>query len=97
MDHPNDVFPAIHAIFTDHRVARATHNIYAYRIKLGERLVEHYEDDGEYGAGRRLLELLRKEDVMNNLICITRWYGGKHLGPARFDMLVDNTKKIINY
>jgi hypothetical protein len=97
VDHPNDVIPAIHAIFTDHRVARATHNIYAYRIKLGERLVEHYEDDGEYGAGRRLLELLRKEDVMNNLICITRWYGGKHLGPARFDMLVDNAKKIINY
>ena len=49
----DDGIPALHAIYANHRVARATHNIYAYRIQMADRLVEHFEDDGEYGAGRR--------------------------------------------
>jgi hypothetical protein len=91
----DDVIPALHAIYADHRVARATHNI--YRIHRGDHMLEYYNDDGEHGAGRRLLELLRGNDVNDTLVCVTRWYGGKHLGPERFNIIVDNAKQALQY
>ena len=81
----DDIVPALHAIYADTRVARATHNIYAYRIQSDSGAIEHYEDDGEWGAGRLLLQLLKDHNITNKLVCVTRWYGGTHLGNARFD------------
>jgi hypothetical protein len=93
---PDDVIPALQAIYTDVRSARATHNIYAYRITSGNHTVtEHYEDDGEYGAGHRLLQLLQKQNVSNQLICVSRWYGGKHLGSARFNYVEEAGKDVL--
>ncbi len=85
----DDIIPALHAIYKDDRVARATHNIYAYRLKNG---LEHFEDDGEWGAGRVLLKVLQDNDVTDKLVCVTRWYGGKNLGKARFDHIRDAAK-----
>ena len=82
IDKPDDVIPAIHAIYTDVRSARATHNVYAYRIDSGQSIVEHYEDDGEYGAGRRLLGLLQSMDITDQMICVSRWHDGKNIGPV---------------
>ena len=93
---PDDVIPAIHAIYTDVRSARATHNIYAYRINSGQRIIEHYEDDGEYGAGRRLLGMLQKNDILNQLICVSRWHAGRNLGPVRFNYIEEAAKDTIN-
>ena len=94
---PDDVIPALHAIYADTRVARATHNVYAYRIRPpgSTRTVEHFDDDGEYGAGRRLLELMQTNDITNTLVCVSRWYGGKHLGSIRFDKIVSSAKTIL--
>ena len=85
----DDIIPALHAI---ERVSRATHNIYAYRLQTGSGVVEHFEDDGEWGAGRVLLKLLRDNDITGKLVCVTRWYGGEHLGRARFDYTVEAAK-----
>ena len=74
------------------RVAGAKHNTYAYRIKSPDGYVEHYEDNGEYGAGSMLLDLLKDENVDNKLVCVTRWYGGTHLGRARFDHIINTAK-----
>ena len=47
----DDVIPALHALYADNRIARATHNIYAYRLRAGNgSIVEHYDDDREWGA-----------------------------------------------
>jgi hypothetical protein len=92
----DDVIPALHAIYADERVARATHNVYAYRIGSGPNMIEHYEDDGEWGAGAKLLTLLRQQKVENKLIVVTRWSGGKHLGKKRFDMLIKVARETIN-
>ena len=89
----DDIIPALHAIYSDSRVARASHNIYAYRLKSGGRYLEHYEDDGEWGAGAKLLELLRDNNVENSLVCVTRWYGGIHLGKARFTHITNAAKE----
>ena len=77
------------------RVARATHNIYAYRIMSGGDVIEHYEDDGKYGAGRRLLDLLRDNEISDRMICVTRWYDGSHLGPVRFNHILDAGKRVL--
>ena len=85
----DDIIPAIHAILKDTRTGRATHNIYSYRIKVGDKFIEHYDDDGEYGAGRRLLSHLQNNNVQNELICVSRWHMGGNLGIARFDHIRD--------
>ncbi len=86
VDNQDEIVPALHAIYSDERVARATHNIYAYRLNNG---AEHCEDDGEWGAGQVLLQILREHNVTNRLVCVTRWYGKRHLGRARFDYIKD--------
>ena len=91
----DDIIPTLHTIYSDSRVARATHNIYAYRLKCGDRYVEHFEDDREWGAGRMLLELLRKENRENELVCVTRWYGGKRIGKKRFDYMLGAAKEAL--
>ena len=95
VDTRDEIVPALHAIYSDLHTARATHNIYAYRLKTEHGVIEHYADDGEHGAGRRLLDLLKGKDVVNQLICVTRWSGGQHLGPARFDHILEAANDII--
>jgi hypothetical protein len=51
---PDEVIPAMYAVYGDQRCARATHNIYAYRFTSSSgNITEYYHDDGEFGAGRR--------------------------------------------
>ena len=88
----DEVVPALHAVYRDHRAARATHNSYAYRIQTATQTIEHYEDDGETGAGARILEHLRKRDATNVMTCVTRWYGGRNLGPERFNYVEEAAK-----
>ena len=91
----DDIVPSLHAIYSDIRGARATHNPYAYRIKSGNRYIEHYDDDGEFGAGAKLLELMRRNDVTDKVVCVTRWMGGKHSSRARFEHIIDSAKCVL--
>ncbi|KAL7546244.1 hypothetical protein ACHAWF_009578 [Thalassiosira exigua] len=71
-------------LFNDKKVARATHNMFAYRFSNDGTLVSDNDDDGEKGSGRKLaslLEMCKAEDV---LVVVSRWFGGSLLGPARF-------------
>lgn len=89
-----------HLTATDKKVAVATHNISAWRIKQkkggastgsdsGETIVQDYDDDGETAAGGRLLHVMQLMDVWNVLVVVSRWFGGIHLGPARFRLIND--------
>ncbi|KAJ5795170.1 hypothetical protein N7457_001769 [Penicillium paradoxum] len=84
-----------HLTATDRKVAAATHNISAWRIrerKSGadeETVVQDYDDDGETAAGGRLLHVMQLMDVWNVVVVVTRWFGGIHLGPARFRLIND--------
>ncbi|OQE35383.1 hypothetical protein PENCOP_c013G00529 [Penicillium coprophilum] len=86
-----------HLTATDRKVAAATHNISAWRIKQrkdeegegGETVVQDYDDDGETAAGGRLLHVMQLMDVWNVVVVVTRWYGGIQLGPARFRLIND--------
>jgi len=87
----NDATSSIsHLLATNKRVAGATHNITAWRIKTQqsvgapEIVVQDSDDDGETAAGSRLLHLMQLMDVWNVVVVVTRWYGGVKLGPDRF-------------
>jgi len=81
----NDVASASHAIYMDSRSARSTHTMYAYRSQLGDSIIEHYEYDREHGGGRRIIGVLQGTEIVNHVVRVTRWYGGKYLGPSRLD------------
>ncbi len=60
----------------------ATHNCFAYVILENGVLKERYSDDGEPSgtAGMPILEVLRREELINLLVVVTRYYGGTLLG-----------------
>ncbi|KAI9255510.1 ribosomal protein S5 domain 2-type protein [Sporodiniella umbellata] len=67
------------------KIAKATHNIMAYRIALTDGAVlQDNDDDGETAAGGRLLHLMQILQVENVVVVVSRWFGGIHLGPDRF-------------
>jgi hypothetical protein len=81
----------------DKKVASATHNISAWRIRERkddntERTFQDCDDDRETAAGGRLLHLMQLMDVWDVLVVVTRWYGGVLLGPDRF-RIINNVGK----
>ncbi|TPR06899.1 emp24/gp25L/p24 family/GOLD protein [Aspergillus niger] len=92
-----------HLLATEKKVASATHNISAWRIRevksststaggskngeATEMIVQDCDDDGETAAGGRLLHLMQLMDVWDVVVVVTRWYGGVLLGPDRFRII----------
>jgi len=76
------------------KVRAATHNILAYRVSRPDgSFYQDHDDDGETAAGGRLLRLLVLADARDVVVVVSRWYGGVHLGPARFHV-INNTAKV---
>ncbi len=67
------------------KFARATHHSWALRTEHGT----FKNDDGEAGAGMVILRMLERFDLRDEIIVVTRWYGGKHLGGDRFRHVQD--------
>jgi len=61
--------------------AKAGHNCFAWQIGDDNRFTRQ-SDDGEPSgtAGMPILDLLRKEDIKNTLVIVTRYFGGTLLG-----------------
>ncbi|UOF91520.1 YigZ family protein [Fodinisporobacter ferrooxydans] len=59
----------------------ATHNCYAYCIGSQDEM-QKSNDDGEPGgtAGKPILEVIKKEEVKNAVVVVTRYFGGILLG-----------------
>ncbi|EGW31898.1 uncharacterized protein SPAPADRAFT_152072 [Spathaspora passalidarum NRRL Y-27907] len=54
-----------------------------------------FKDNGESGAGSKILELLIKHNIVNVLVIVTRWYGGTPLGGSRFRHITNTTLKTL--
>lgn len=59
----------------------ATHNVWAYTIGMNME-IQRYSDDGEPQgtAGIPTLEVIKKEDLRNTVVVVTRYFGGIKLG-----------------
>ncbi|PTQ75661.1 YigZ family protein [Celeribacter persicus] len=68
------------------KFAKATHNTWGVILPDGPPLKN---DDGESGAGMVILRMLEREGVTGQIVVVTRWYGGKHLGGDRFRHVQD--------
>jgi uncharacterized YigZ family protein len=60
----------------------ATHNCYAYRIGAGPNPLEYYSDHGEPSgtAGKPILGAICRLELVNVVVVVTRYFGGKKLG-----------------
>lgn len=60
----------------------ARHNCIAYRVIEKNRLIEKSSDDGEPSgtAGAPMLNILQKNNLVNVLVIVTRYFGGVLLG-----------------
>lgn len=60
----------------------ARHNCWAYRVLDDNNVVEKSSDDGEPSgtAGAPMLNILSKENIVNILVVVTRYFGGILLG-----------------
>lgn len=67
------------------KFAKATHHSWAAVLSDGGALKN---DDGEAGAGAVILKMLEREGLVDQVIVVTRWYGGVQLGGDRFAHIV---------
>ncbi len=61
----------------------AKHHVFSYVIQKDENnIVERFSDDGEPSgtAGQPILNILRKEQIANVIVVVTRYFGGILLG-----------------
>ena len=58
----------------------ADHVIMAYSVKQ----YDGAHDDGEHGASKRILSILKDRNSVDKVVFVTRIFGGQHLGPKRF-------------
>ncbi|MBM7613546.1 YigZ family protein [Alkaliphilus hydrothermalis] len=74
-----DALVFIKEIKTKHK--DATHNVHAYVVGYNNE-IQRYNDDGEPSgtAGMPVLEVIKKEDLRNVVVVVTRYYGGIKLG-----------------
>lgn len=68
---------------------RATHHSWAAVLSDGGPLKG---DDGEAGAGAVILKMLEREGLLDQIVVVTRWYGGVNLGGDRFAHIVTCTR-----
>ena len=91
----NAVRTAYKQVLSDPRRAGAAHNILVYRVgnDLG------WLDDGDLGSGRFLASWLKRLDLQNIAVIVTRQHGGEHLSSRRFELLrqvADEAQKLLN-
>ena len=76
------------------KFAKATHNTWAVILPDGTRLKN---DDGEAGAGMVILRMLERDGRTGEIIVVTRWYGGTHLGGDRFRRVQDCVRHYLDH
>lgn len=79
VENEEEALEFIEEIKTKHR--DATHNVYAYAIGDNSN-IQRFSDDGEPSgtAGIPALEVIKKENLRNVVVVITRYFGGTKLG-----------------
>lgn len=83
-----EVEAALKQLKSAKKFAKATHNSWGVLLPDGPLK----SDDGEAGAGNVILAVLDGAQLSGQLVIVTRWFGGKHLGGDRFRHVRDAAK-----
>lgn len=89
LDSLNDVHLAYIKMFQLY--PHADHIVAAFAVEDQE----GYQDNGEFGAGYRVLNVIRDAKLFNVAVFVIREYDGQHLGPQRFDIIRDLSQKAL--
>ena len=54
---------------------------------------QEFVDDGEHGAGIKILKQLTDPAALTSAVFVVCRYGGIHLGPTRFDLIKEAVKQ----
>jgi uncharacterized YigZ family protein len=75
----------------------ATHNVPAYLIGSGNRVIAHCADDGEPSgtAGRPVLSVLQGSGLGDVAVVVTRYFGGTKLGTGGLVRAYTNAVKMV--
>ncbi len=76
------------------KFAKATHNTWGVILPDGTPIKN---DDGESGAGMVILRMLERAERRGEIVVVTRWYGGKHLGGDRFRHVQDAVRHYLDH
>lgn len=80
-------------LILDDYYRKATHNTYAYRIKLENwSVLEWKNDDWETWAGMCILRELQRENAIDLLLIVTRYFGWIKLQSDRFKNVINACK-----
>lgn len=90
-----DIKKIIKKLKTNKKYLKATHNSWASRISHEGRIFEVKNDDGETGAGNVILRILQRENIVDTIVIVTRWFGGIKLQGDRFKHVQDATKYFV--
>ena len=88
-------------LFGDKKVAKATHNMFAYRFvdsdasSAQRTIVSDNDDDGEKGSGTKLAALLEMSKTINVIVVVSRWFGGVKLGSSRFKYIAQVARQAL--
>ena len=85
----NDVRALYKAVLLDPAIASASHAIAAYRLNSRDGTVtdEDFNDDGDFGMGRKALDAIQNLQMKNVVVFVVRLFGGTHLGPKRVQIV----------
>lgn len=80
---------------TPKKYTKATHHSWAARLSRNGQIWETKQDDGETGAGAVILRIMQKQNYVNTIVVVTRWFGGTHLGTDRYKHVQEATKLVL--
>ncbi len=85
-------------LLSDKYFKKATHNSYAYRMKLDNwSILEWKNDDWETWAWNCILRELQRDNMVNTIVIVTRYFWWIHLNADRFKNVINATKKILKH
>ena len=84
----------LRAIAAQH--ASASHLAYAFRIKTTDGIIPRFSDAGEPSgtAGKPVLQMLARRDLINVCVGVIRYYGGVNLGTGGLARAYGGTAKM---
>lgn len=88
----DDIKKCMNELLKDEYFRKATHNSYGFRIEENNSLLEWKNDDWETWAWMCILRELQRENAVNMLLIVTRYFWWIKLQNDRFKNVIDACK-----